>query len=312
MPIPPTAHFVWLGDEMPWVFVLALRSAASCGGFRRVVLHHEPALADGSPRVWDDLRRIPGFEARVLDIETLLGPRPAGRDLCTLYRELDDPRPRSTVIRLAVLSAEGGVSLDTDTLTLKDLGPLRTSARVFCGAERVARTSSRPEPAERVLSWARSGASSMFGNVPHGWRPFRLLEPLYPKAATGAVLASIPEHPFIDATLRAMASLSPSERREPNVVAEILKSRVESYDGLDLIVHPPAVFYPLAADVSRHWFKIVDRLPPLDEVVGDDTHVVHWYASGHDRETLGRIDEDYVRAHAGSQLFSAVAQAFVE
>jgi hypothetical protein len=312
MQIPPTAHFVWLGDEMPWVFVLALRSAASRGGFRRIVLHHEPALRDGSPAVWDDLGRIAGFEARELAVEALLGPRPAGRDLCALYHDLTDPRARATVVRLAVLQAEGGVSLDTDTLTLRDLEPLRAGARIFCGAERVARSSARPEPAQRVLSWARTGAGNMFGSVPHGWRPFRLLEPLYPKCAASAILASVPEHPFMDATLRAVASLSPADRRVPGALADVLNARIGAYDGRDLIVHPPSVFFPLPADVSAHWFRRVERLPALDEVLSHDTHVVHWYASGHDHGALAQIDEHYVRTHAERQLFSAVARAFVE
>ena len=43
-PIPLTAHFVWFGAALPWVNVLALRSAAERGGFDRVVLHHDEDL----------------------------------------------------------------------------------------------------------------------------------------------------------------------------------------------------------------------------------------------------------------------------
>jgi hypothetical protein len=41
-----------------------------------------------------------------------------------------------------------------------------------------------------------------------------------------------------------------------------------------------------------------------------ETRVVHWYASVRTRVLTSRIDPDYVRAHAGRQLFSDLALPF--
>jgi hypothetical protein len=74
-------------------------------------------------------------------------------------------------------------------------------------------------------------------------------------------------------------------------------------------VHPPPVFYPLGPEISRHWFD-VRAAAPLARVLSPETHVVHWYGSVRTRLLTSRIDPDYVRAHAGRQLFSELALPF--
>jgi hypothetical protein len=80
--------------------------------------------------------------------------------------------------------------------------------------------------------------------------------------------------------------------------------------GEGLTVHPPEVFYPLPPEISRHWFHRCED-PPIDAVLTPQTRVVHWYASVDQRELIARLDPDYVRAHAGDQLFCALAARFL-
>jgi hypothetical protein len=78
----------------------------------------------------------------------------------------------------------------------------------------------------------------------------------------------------------------------------------------DLAVHPPAVFYPLGPEVSRHWFYRRRGQARLDRVLLPETRVVHWYASVGNQKVTSVIDPAYVRANAGRQLFSELALPF--
>src|SRR5690606_16568346 len=113
--IPSLAHFIWFGRDLPWVHVLALRSAARRGGFERLVLHHADDLS--GTRWWPDVQAIAGLETRPLDAEAVLGAVPdLGGRLVDLYRRLTQPAGRANMVRAALLAAEGGVYLDLDTV----------------------------------------------------------------------------------------------------------------------------------------------------------------------------------------------------
>ena len=55
--IPGRAHFVWLGEKLPFLYALAVASAAERGGFERVVFHHGDSL-DREPH-FRALARVP-------------------------------------------------------------------------------------------------------------------------------------------------------------------------------------------------------------------------------------------------------------
>jgi len=80
----------------------------------------------------------------------------------------------------------------------------------------------------------------------------------------------------------------------------------------DFCLLPPRSFYPLAPVISDHWFRVRPRLPELNEVLGVETFVVHWYGSILTAELLPFINADYVRQHADCQLFSALALPLLE
>ena len=99
--IPRKAHFVWFGQRFPWVYVLAVRSAAMRGGFDEVLLHHADRIDPGAELA--ELRSTPCVTLRKLDPRGLLeGLGPDGRALAALYQELKAPAARANVIRPAL------------------------------------------------------------------------------------------------------------------------------------------------------------------------------------------------------------------
>jgi hypothetical protein len=308
--IPPVAHFIWFGTQLPWVHALAIHSAVRRGGFEQVILHHADDLSGTS--VWPGLLALPGFVTQRIDAGALFEAVGAGAgELAAIYRELDAPAARANVLRVAILAARGGVYLDLDTITIRSLEPLRLAHGAFCGEERVVWPASvrrSKSPFVHAGGLARAGVRELFRVLPDGWRRFRAIESHYPAAANNAVLAATPGHSFVRRLLENMIEV-PAERRTVRFAlgTHLLQDTLAQRREPDLCVLPPPVFYPLGPEISHHWFRERQSLPKLDEVVGEETLVVHWYASVRTQKLVPRIDAQYVRAHADRQLFSALA-----
>jgi hypothetical protein len=309
--IPPVAHFIWFGRELLWVHHLAIRSAIERGGFERVVLHHADQL-DRSPW-WAELQGLPGFEARQLQPEALL-ERAGGGRLVEVFRDLEELAGKANLVRAALLFVEGGTYLDADTVTLRTFLPLLVPGGAFCGEEHIIRPYAvrmNPSLPTRVSSLVRRAVRSTLRETPGGWRAFRRLERFYPAAVNNAVLGSAPGHRLIGDLIDNMRLL-PRERRRLRYAlgTHLLQQTVERYRHADLRVLPPPVFYPLGPEISIQWFRPA-RNAPVTEVIRPETLLVHWYASVRTRAILPAINPDYVRAHARTQLFSALALPFV-
>jgi hypothetical protein len=311
--IPATAHFVWLGRDLPWVYGLALRSAAARGGFERVVLHctDDVSGSDGFTLACDDER----VESRRLDPRSALWwVSPRGGDLVELYSRLRQPAAKSNMLRLAILAAEGGVYLDTDTITVASFSPL-LGAGVFCGLERIAlpaATRRARTPGPWVKAGARILVRDLLRRAPGGWQGFALIAEHYPAAANNAVLGARPGHPLIQGMLERMVDLPPERQLARFALGTgLLQDAVDSYDGDDLELHPPERFYPLSPEISEHWFRIGERAP-LDAIVARSTVCIHWYASVRTKRILPRIGASYLRANAHRQLFSAAALPLID
>lgn len=310
--IPPVAHFIWYGSRFDWVSALAIRSACARGDFERVVLHHDSDLTR-TPH-WAALLDLPQFEARALVPDALFERAPVDTEgLLRLHDGLTAPNARANVVRAAILSREGGVYLDLDTVTVRSIAPL-LDCGVFCGHERIIfpaalfRARSPILLARAGLFAAWRGACRM---LPGGWRAFRRVEHWYPLAVNNAVLGAAPDHPFMKGLLTAMLEVPESRKRVPYALGtHLLQDRVAAYAGHDLVVHPAEVFYPLGPEISQHWFR-KSAPPPLDDVLHPETRVVHWYASVRTKRLVPKIDPEYVRRNADRQLFSALARPFV-
>jgi hypothetical protein len=310
--IPSTAHFVWLGRELPWVHLLAVASAARSGGFERIEFHHGDQLA-GVP-AFDEIARLARVAVTPLNPVALL-ERAAGPALVDCYRELRTPAARSNVLRVALLAELGGVYLDTDTLTLQSFASLRAQCGAFCGAERLV----FPEQAARGLgsrlrpsALLRMAARDVARRIPDGYRLFRRIERYYPTAPNNAVLGAERGHPVLGELLTRMATFPRSRRQVRYALGtHLLQAVARELSGADLLVLPPAAFFPLGPEISEHYFRI-RKTVRHEDIVGPDTLVAHWYASVRTERHAARLDADFIRAHAERQLYSALALPVLE
>ena len=102
-----------------------------------------------------------------------------------------------------------------------------------------------------------------------------------------------------------MAALPPARRSQPYALGpDLLQSLVGQFSGAELVIHEPAVFYPLGPEISTHWFR--NGVANLDLALRPQTRVVHWYASVRSKPYIALIDPSHVRAHRSTQLYSAL------
>ncbi len=290
-----------------------MRSAALRGGFERVVLHYSDDLS-GTPW-WPWLEETPGFVARRVEPERIVTAcGPSGESLYSLFRKLEQPAAKANMIRAAILYAEGGVYLDLDTVTLRNVDDFRARASVFCGHEHIALPHNVVRSrSPRVLAGAgvRLAVRDAMRRLPRGWRFFRRLEGRYHLAANNAFFAAAPQHPFVGQLLQGMVDMPPERQLVRFALGtHLLQETLIAFDGDGVEVHPPEAFYPLAPEISEHWFRTTAN-PAVGAVLSGDTRIVHWYASVRTKKIVPQIDPAYVRRHARTQLFSAMAMPFV-
>ena len=314
--IPPRLHFCWIGERLPWAYVFAILSAIERSGLPEIVLHHTDTLADGPQR--DALRGQDRLRMNHLDPARLLSETGArigvGNRLIELYQRLATPVSRSDVLRAAILHDEGGIYLDLDTVTVASLLPL-TGASQFLGSElivwpRAARTSKSPLVLSRHL--ALDLARKACRRLPHGWSLFRQVEQYYHRSVNNAVMGAEAGSRLMVDYLAAMVRLDSARQMQryglgPDLLREV--AAVSNGDGI--VIHRPAVFYPLAPEISEHWFRIVPR-PRLGEVLTQETCVAHWYASVRTRTMVERISPAYVQRNRHRQLYSAMVCASID
>jgi hypothetical protein len=202
------------------------------------------------------------------------------------------------------------VYLDTDTLTVRAFDDLLRQGGAFCGLERLvfpAWLSWSRTPGHYALALGRHLVRDGLRRLPHGWRWFRRIEHLYPVAVNNAVLGAERGSSFVAELLERMLAV-PRARRgvRYELGTTLLQRAVADYRGTELAIHPPPVFYPLGPEISEHWFKRGDPRE-LGALLSAETRVVHWYASVRTARVTKAADPRYVAAHAGRQLFSALA-----
>lgn len=315
MAIPDRAHFCWIGAHLPWAYVFAILSAAERSELAEIVLHHTDSIEDG-PKL-RALERCPRVRLSRLDpIDCLLRAGKAsgaGEELAGIYREIERPAIRSDLLRVALLYLHGGVYLDLDTVTTASLRPLLDAAQ-FVGCERIVWPHSVRSSRSPAL-WFRSIALDLLRKAmrraPHGWAMFRHVESLYYRGINNAVMGAEAGSPLCGLYLRAMVALPASRRLQLYALGpDLLQEVVARFAADDLTIAEPHVFYPLAPEISEHWFRMSRRVR-LEAVLSRETRVVHWYASVRTRSKVAAIDPSYVRKHRERQLYSALVCACI-
>lgn len=305
--IPGDAHFVWLGPGFGFVHLLAVASAVQSGGFEQVVVHHTDPL-DAVP-AFRDAMALERVRAERLMPEALLELAGAGA-LVDTYRSLQTPASRSNLLRVALLHERGGVYLDTDTVTVRSFDALTARGGAFVGEERLVFPGKAGGPIStrlRPSALLRTAARDVLRRLPDGYRTFRRVAHLYPTAANNAVIGAEAGHPLLGELLSRAAAMPPAWRRVRYALGtHLLQAVVAGYGGSDLAVLPPSAFFPLGPEISEHWFRVRPKVE-LADVVEPETLLVHWYASVRTKAHVARLDAAFVRRHAGTQLFSALA-----
>ena len=311
--IPPIAHFVWYGSKLPYLHALAIRSAATHGGFESVRLHHTDPLEE-LPHVVA-LRDLPSFELVPLD-DRALCEEAGGSSLADLVEQLESPVARSNLVRTAVVYRDGGVYLDMDTLTIRRFDQVLSKAPGFLGEEHIV------FPGEVVASWDprvkakayfKTTVRDVYRRIPRGYRYFPRIEHYYHRAVNGAIMGGVAGHPFCAAYMKAMTKVPRARWNKPHALGtHLLQATNASYAGDDLHTFPPPYFYPLPPEISAHWFRFYrDGVNPL-EVLDPVTCCVHWYASVRTKKIVKQMDEVEIRRLAGQQLFSSLASRVLD
>ena len=331
--IPNRYHFVWFGGAFPFTHALAIRSVAMTSAPERITLHGTHDLG-AEPHFAALLKDLPGLESRRIDIDALLAGPGLGdpHRLREVWRHLIE-RGRwaalSDILRYLVLLREGGVYLDLDTVTLRDLRPLLDEPG-FCGRERLLVDSATYRRGSR-WRYLRTGpldlARWVCSRTESGIAAFARIARFFPAAINGAVLAAPAGHALMREALERVPELVPElERRRPVIGPDLLQRLIDGGDDdddgagpaesprRDISVFAPAWFYPLGPQMAAQLFRIrpsaaaVDRA--LRAAICPDTFVVHWY-NDNLRARARPPDPESIRALADRQLFSRLALPFL-
>ena len=267
--IPAVAHIVWLGGTLSPMAWLTLRAALARSGLA-VRLHTDQLdqLAE-DPLVGDLLAR-PGFELHAL--AAVADP---------LLDELDHILPgaaaRADLWRLRLLADQGGVYLDADAITLRDLRPLLV-APGFAGLERVALPAAVTD-SRNPLRWLKAGALLAVRDVTTRLSDpraaFAHVAPLYALACNNAVLGAEPGHPLLHRLLQRVRQMPRSRAlRLYELGPRLLEAETGNVGTPEFHLHPPDAFYPLAPEVCIGYAR-----PAATVALPADTFVAHLYDS---------------------------------
>lgn len=313
--IPNRLHFVWFGEKLPCFAALALKSAHANNPTAAVKLWHDARL-----RVDERVESLDaaGIERITLDVDMLLTRALAAigapRALDRIWSVLTAPAARSNVVRLLILYLEGGIYLDTDTLTLKNLDVLRQDS-AFCGLEHILWSTARLNK-RRPYYWTAgpvlSGLRLAAGYWKEGYRLHQRQLRWYDCAANNAVLGFCPAHPFLGRAFAQMALLPQHEwtrryRLGTHLLQDLLKTAPASEPPVRQ--YPPAYFYPLGPILSKHYFyERADVGRAAARLIPPDAHVLHWYASVAD---LAPLDEQYIETHKSTSVYAQLCAPFL-
>jgi hypothetical protein len=312
--IPSIAHFVWYGSRLPYLHALAIRSAATHGGFASVRLHHTDTLEE-LPHVVA-LHDLPNVEFVAFD-DLALCEEAAGAKLAQLCDALESPVARSNLVRTALVYRDGGVYLDMDTLTIRSFDAVRATAPGFLGQEYIVFPREVVEswdPRVKAKAYLKTTVRDLFRRLPHGYRHFPKIERHYHRAVNGAIMGGVAGHRFCREYLDAMTEVPRARwNRSHALGTHLLQATYITYDGDDLHTFPPRVFYPLPPEISAHWFRTYSDGVDALEAIDPTTCCVHWYASVRTKKVVATMTDDArIREMAGTQLFSSLARRVLD
>lgn len=313
-PIANHFIFVWYGSKLPAFASIAIRSAlASNPGSNATLLHDDTFQPDAE--VWALAQA--GLACERIDIEALLAqthalsPALDIKALAAIYRQLTAPAARSNLVRILALYCQGGVYLDTDTLTIRDLSPLRDSG-AFCGQERVLWPAGRRKTSLKAITLGE--VRRLCAAIPYAYRANQRLFSHYSLAENNAVMGARRGHPFLLHLLHGAMNVPPHRITKRFILGtHLLQQQLASFEPAReqdaVIVLPPDYFYPVGPMISRHYFAhYASARKVADELLTPNTFVIHWYASV---AQLDKRDRDFILKNAQHEVFSCLCREFL-
>jgi hypothetical protein len=299
--IPAIAHVIWLGSALSPVAWLTVRAALARSGLT-VRLHTDQLdLLAGHPLV-QELLTHDGFELHALTAV-------ADPALDELDHILPGPAARADVWRLRLLAEQGGLYLDADAITVRDLRPL-LMASGFAGLERVALPAAVTD-SRNPLRWLKAGAllavRHVASQLPDPGAAFAPLAPLYALACNNAVLGAEPGHPLLLRLLDRIRQMPRSRAlRLYELGPRLLEAETGNVGTPEFHLHPPEVFFPLAPEVCVGYAR-----PATTVTLPADTFVAHLYDSVLARR-VGPLDAAWLTGPARGTLLGQLVAPWLD
>jgi hypothetical protein len=317
--IPKKFHFVWFGPRFPFPNALSIYSLRATTSSAEIHLHLSDDLR-GEPHYDALMSTVPSIVLHESRPENLAARLPAPlRDpltpVCQALTERGAWGPLSDIARYAVLHEHGGVYLDFDTLTVRDLAPL-LECGAFCGKEVLVvdgETFRRGGVLRHFRTTPLDVMRAVCAHVEPGYRWFSRIEKFYPAAINGAVLGARPAHPLIvDALREVPARAALLERRRSAIGPDLLQDLLRDGRYPDVTIHDPKRFYPLGPTMVAHLFRSrASAAKSAAEIVTAGTYVVHWYNDAQREGSLPRAPAE-TYALAQRQVFAHLARQSLE
>jgi hypothetical protein len=315
--IPNQFHFVWDDKFFPYAYYLAIRSVAMHCQPERIFLFKTPQL-DGVPNFERLRREVACLEPVNIDLAGWLeeAALPCTQQLLDANRFLKEHKFHGSVsdlLRSLNLYLRGGIYLDTDTLTLRDMAPLRLHG-AFLAEEHILVSSKVWKHNSRwryFWSGPLTAARDLCSRFAHGVRLFQAIAPLYTRVVHNAVMGCRPGHPLMRDVLLRIAERYPDRpKRYPLLGPDTVQDLIEENTYDDLRVLPPRCFSPLGPTMTYQYFHLRGKqrtLATMEKwIVKPDTYVIHWCNNGTIAKSIPQNDTD-LRGLEKRQLFSRFA-----
>ena len=314
--IPNHFHFVWDDNFFPYAAYLAIRSVAVHCKPERIFLYKTPDL-DGVPNFERTRREVACLQPVNIELAAWLeqAALPCTQQLLEAHRFLQKRNfygSVSDLLRAINLYLRGGIYLDTDTLTLRDMEPLREHGG-FLAEEHILVSSK---------VWKRNSRWRYFRTAPltlvrdlcsrfsHGVRLFQVIAPLYLRVVHNAIMGFRPGHPLMRDSLLRIAERYPDRTKRYSLLGpDTLQDLIAEHRYEDLVVLPPRCFSPLGPTMTFQYFypHAKRMLPRLHRwIVKPDTYAIHWSSNATIAKSVPQCDQD-IRDAFDRQLFARLA-----
>ncbi len=310
--IPNLYYFVWYGSSFQLTHYLAIKSVAvTCNPFKIYLYISEPL--DSQIYFQKLTGEVDCLEIIFIDIKNLIKESgyTKAEKLIESYNYLYQNRyfaALSDLLRYLFLIKDGGVYMDLDILTIKDLTPL-LKKDLFCGTEHILVSGA---VSNSLLRYFRTVPltilRSTLAHLSSGVQIFKKISWMYLEEINGAILGAPPSHPVLIEALDNVCTLSVQIPKRRTVIGpDLLQKLLRDNKFSNIKIYNPDYFYPIGPTMAINYFKFNSKLDKLEKnIISTDTYVLHWYSDGTNKYNLPATIDD-LHINAPNQLYARLA-----